>query len=171
MAPIGFFDVAYDEDAAGVACVLADTWDADMWLATVHDRIAVVPEPYKPGEFYRRELPVLLSLLSVLKPVPRILVIDGYVWLGEGVPGLGAHLFEACGAEIPVIGVAKTRYRGDHWSAQVRRGASHRPLYVTAAGVELAEAAAWIRGMHGERRIPSLLRKADALSRWALMVR
>jgi deoxyribonuclease V len=168
MAPIGFFDAAYATDAAGVACVLADRWEADWAVATCVERFALVPQPYQPGELYRRELPLLLSLLRYLDPLPRILVIDGYVWLGDGVPGLGAHLFEAYGETIPVIGVAKSRFRGDTWSAQVLRGASHRPLHVTAAGVELHDAAAWIRGMHGTHRIPALLQEVDRLSRSAL---
>lgn len=169
MAPLGFFDVAYGDDAAGVACVMADEWDARKWHTTAEKRVAFAPQPYQPGEFYRRELPPLLSLLDELDPLPRVLVIDGYVWLGEGVPGLGARLFEACGRISPVIGVAKSRYRDDTWSAQVLRGASQRPVYVTAAGVELSEAAACIQRMHGTHRIPALLKKADAASRLALV--
>jgi len=169
MAPIGFFDVAYAADAAGVACVLADTWEAELALATGAKRIALPPEPYQPGEFYRRELPLLLSLLEELHPLPRILVIDGYVWLGEAVRGLGAHLYEALGGSIPVIGVAKSRYRGDTWSAHVLRGASQRPLHVTAAGAEVSDAVAWVRRMHGAHRIPALLQQTDALSRSTLM--
>jgi deoxyribonuclease V len=171
MGPLAFLDVAYSADAAGVACVLTDTWEAQRAIHTVAKRIAGAPAPYEPGEFYRRELPLLLSLLHELHPrhpLPRVLVIDGYVWLGEDVPGLGARLFEAYGATIPVIGVAKSRYQGDTWSAPVLRGTSRRPLHVTAAGVGLSEAAGWIRLMHGTHRIPALLQQADHLSRAAL---
>jgi deoxyribonuclease V len=169
MAPIAFLDVAYDPDAAGVACVLADTWEAQCALATVTTHIASAPAPYQPGEFYRRELPLLVSLLKELDTLPRILVIDGYVWLGDGEPGLGAHLFEAYERTIPVVGVAKSRYRGDTWSAQVLRGDSRRPLHVSAAGIDLSQSARWIASMHGSHRIPTLLQQVDRLSRHALV--
>jgi deoxyribonuclease V len=168
MATIGFLDVAYAPDAAGVACVLADGWTSDTALATATRRIAGAATPYEPGELYRRELPLLLSLLEEIEQLPGILVVDGYVWLGDGLPGLGARLFEAYRATIPVIGVAKSRYQGDTWSAEVLRGVSRRPLHVTAAGVELSEAAGWIRRMHGAHRIPAFLQQADHLAREAL---
>jgi deoxyribonuclease V len=170
MAPLAFLDVAYAPDAAGVACVLADTWEAEYALATATTRIASAPAPYQPGEFYRRELPLLLSLLKEVDPLPRILVIDGYVWLADRDPGLGAHLFEAYGGTIPVVGVAKSRYRGDTRSAQVLRGGSRRPLHVTAAGVDLSQTARWIASMHGPHRIPTLLQQVDSLSRHALVL-
>jgi deoxyribonuclease V len=168
MAPISFLDVAYGADAAGVACVLAESWQAQVPLGHLARRIAHVPAPYQPGEFYKRELPLLLDLLRDLRPPPGIIVVDGYVWLGEGVPGLGARLFTALGGGQPVVGVAKSPYRGDTAAAQVLRGGSRRPLHVTAAGVALADAAAWVRGMHGAHRIPTLLKEVDRLSRKAL---
>ncbi len=44
-------------------------------------------------------------------PLPRYSVIDGYVWLDDqGKKGLGARLYDALDAQIPVIGVAKTLF-------------------------------------------------------------
>src|SRR5262249_50979417 len=62
--------------------------------------------PYEPGQFYRRELPYLVALVQELPALPDILVVDGYVWLGEGAPGLGAHLFEALDRRVAVVGIA-----------------------------------------------------------------
>jgi deoxyribonuclease V len=96
---------------------------------------------------------------------PQIVVIDGYVWLGEQKPGLGAHLYDVLGQQVAVVGVAKTLFTGAEPVELVLRGRSRTPLYVTAAGMDLAEAANHIRAMHGSHRIPTLLKRADQLSR------
>ena len=169
LAPIAVLDAAYAEDAAGVACVLAEGWTEAAPRAEITRRFAVAPAAYVPGEFYKRELPLLRSVIDDLGSTPAVVVIDGYVWLGaDGTRGLGAHLFEALRSTIPVIGVAKTRYRDDTWSERVCRGQSRRPLYVTAAGVSNATAAGLISGMHGDHRMPTLLQRADRLARRAL---
>jgi deoxyribonuclease V len=77
---------------------------------------------------------------------------------------LGWHLFDALESKIPVIGVAKSRFEGAP-AHEVYRGASRRPLYVTAAGMTLAKAAANIQAMHGAHRIPTLLQRVDRLAR------
>jgi deoxyribonuclease V len=162
---IAILDVAYTPDAAGVGCVLAEGWTAPAPAAEVARHMPGVPERYEPGAFYKRELPLLLAAIQGLAVEPDAYVIDGYVWLGPDKPGLGARLFERLGSGVPVIGVAKTAFRGDTWSTPVLRGQSQRPLLVTAAGMETAEAAALVSGMHGEHRIPTLLQRADRLAR------
>jgi deoxyribonuclease V len=163
--PIAILDAAYASNASGVACVLADAWTAAAARAELSRRFAGAPAAYVPGEFYKRELPLLLAVIGGLSTRPATLVIDGYVWLGaDGTPGLGGHLFQALQPAIPVIGVAKTQFGGDTWSTPVCRGNSRRPLYVTAAGVGAATAAALVSGMHGKNRIPTLLQRADRLA-------
>jgi deoxyribonuclease V len=69
-----------------------------------------------------------------------LLVIDGYPDLDPGGrPGLGAHAHAEFG--IPVIGVAKSRFRAATHAIPVSRGTSVRPLFVTAAGMPAADAA------------------------------
>jgi deoxyribonuclease V len=47
--------------------------------------------PYRPGEFYLRELPPLRAVLAGVSGL-GLLVIDGYADLDPaGRPGLGAH--------------------------------------------------------------------------------
>jgi deoxyribonuclease V len=168
-APIAVVDAAYAADAAGVACVLADSWIAATAQTEISRCFTCAPAAYVPGEFYKRELPLLRAVIDDLRPLPAVIVIDGYVWLGaDGTPGLGARLFEALQSAIPIIGVAKTGYRGDTWSERLCRGKSRKPLYVTAAGVDDATAARLISGMHGDHRIPTLLHHADRLARAAL---
>ena len=164
---IAIFDAAYTPDAAGVGCVLAEGWTASDAAAQLAKHVPGAPQEYEPGSFYKRELPLLLAMIQGLQAKPDVYVIDGYVWLGPEKPGLGAHLFERLGAGVPVVGAAKTPFRGDTWSAPVLRGQSLRPLHVTAAGMDTGRAAALVAVMHGEHRVPTLLRLADRLARAA----
>jgi len=75
------------------------------------ERTAVVPRvlPCRPGQFYLRELPPIRAVLDDLSGL-GLLVIGGYADLDPaGRPGLGAHPHAEFG--IPVIGVAKSRFR------------------------------------------------------------
>lgn len=164
---IAFLDVHYKSDKACAACVLAESWtDPSPGAAFVAEIGEVLP--YEPGSFYRRELPCLLAVLEKLPKPPGMLVIDGYVWLGaDRRPGLGARLHEASGG-TPVVGIAKTRFKGLEGSGlveRVYRGKSTNPLHVTAVGIDLEAAALAVSGMHGRHRIPELLRVVDRLAR------
>ena len=96
---------------------------------------------------------------------PQIIVIDGYVWLEENKIGLGGHLFAALNEKIPVVGVAKTRYKIHSKVREVLRGNSNNPLYVSAIGVGVDEAAKNVKNMHGEFRLPTLLKQVDQICR------
>jgi deoxyribonuclease V len=161
-------DVAYDESSgkARAACVLFRDWSS-AGPERIETADLVAGAPYEPGQFWRRELPCLLEVLVRLAEPPRLVIVDGYVWLDAAAarPGLGARLFAALDHRIPIVGVAKTPFAGDTWSARVLRGSSRRPLHVTSAGIDLAEAAAGIRAMHGAGRIPDLLRAVDRAAR------
>ena len=160
-------DVGYNDSAARAACVTFEDWeDADPIGAYTLDIDQV--EPYIPGQFYRRELPCLLAVLNQLPESPAAIVVDGYVWLdGGGRKGLGHHLYDALQQSVPVIGVAKTEFAGASQAVEIHRGSSQRPLFVTAVGIETDIAADYIRRMHGNSRIPTLLKRVDTLSRLA----
>lgn len=156
-------DVGYEDTIAYAAGVVSMDW-ADKVAVT--EDVVVIPhvEPYQSGEFFRRELPCLLAILKIL-PQPEAVVIDGYVWLNTaGKPGLGAYLYRELGEKVPVIGVAKTKFQGSH-AEEVLRGKSNRPLFVTSVGMETEIAATHIRSMHGNNRLPTLLKRADWLCR------
>jgi deoxyribonuclease V len=162
---IACVDVDYRERGAVAACVLLRDWPDAKPAAEAVVRIDAVA-PYVPGQFFRRELPCLLAVLEAVKVRPEVVVIDGYVWLGdEHDPGLGAYLFEALKREVAVIGVAKTKFLRATWDKEILRGRSQTPLHVTAAGVSLDQAAEHIQQMHGPHRIPTLLKRADQLCR------
>jgi deoxyribonuclease V len=158
-------DVAYNDLAANAACILFERWEA-MCPYDAYSRWSASPRPYISGRFHQRELPCLLGVLELLPEPPAVVVVDGFVWLGaDGKPGLGAHLYEALGNRTAVIGVAKNRYRDSLLAKPVLRGQSSRPLWVTAAGMDVEEAARFLRLMHGGSRIPTLLQIVDARAR------
>jgi deoxyribonuclease V len=161
-------DVAYHPDHAVVGVVGFEAWtDAHAGLERAL-RVEGPPAEYEPGAFYRRERPCLLAALAGLPEPPEVVVVDGYVFVGPGRPGLGAWLAAALaetGSAPIVVGVAKSGFSGATHALPVHRGDSRRPLYVDAQGVALETAAAWLRSMHGPHRLPSLLRRVDQLTR------
>ncbi len=158
-------DTHYTDTVARTAGVMFGEWTDEEPVSTHLVETTQVAE-YEPGSFYKRELPLILALLETVTPKPSAIVIDGYVQLDEdGRKGLGAHLFDSLGGKAPVIGVAKRTFKGSPHAVAVYRGGSQRPLYVTAAGVEKAEAADWIRSMSGDHRHPTLLKLVDRLCR------
>lgn len=154
-----------DETIAWAAAAVFDRIDAAEAVETA--RLARrVAAAYEPGAFYKRELPALLDVVGALAAPPDLVIVDGCATLGESaLPGLGWRLWDALGRAAPVIGVAKSRYRGAPETTELRRGGSKTPLFVTAAGLEQAEALALIAAMHGFHRLPTLLARADQLSR------
>jgi len=161
---IACVDVDYRDVGAVAACVCIEKWSDGTSVLESAIEINHV-EPYQPGQFYRRELPCILAVLKSLRDSPQVVIIDGYVWLGMQKPGLGAHLYEALDKQVPVIGVAKTHFVGAQPLALVTRGRSRTPLYITAAGIDVADAASKAKAMHGPFRIPTMLKRVDQLSR------
>jgi len=156
-------DVHYLDGARARAAVVAAR---DRRFSTVAwaeiAMVSGVPE-YQPGEFYRRELPPLKAVIPACEEL-GLIVVDGYVDLDpDGRPGLGAHVQAEFG--VPVIGVAKTAFRAATHAAEVLRGQSSRPLYVTAAGMTVADAAALVADMAGQFRLPDALKLVDRLAR------
>src|SRR5262249_40816990 len=100
-------DVGYTEAAARAACGVFDEW-----TDAAPGEVCVVAQPaaaeYQPGSFYLRELPPLHAVLERVPHTLDVVIIDGYVWLGDAQAGLGARLHEALACRGAVVGVAKT---------------------------------------------------------------
>lgn len=160
-------DVGYDGTKANAASVAFQNWTNDT---PIHSNKIIINNiaDYEPGQFYKRELPCLIQSLKHydLDKIDTI-IIDGFVWLNsDKKAGLGAYLFEALDKKIPIIGVAKRKFHGENvFMKTVERGKSKNPLFITAEGIELNEAALHIKSMHGNYRIPTLLKEVDRLSR------
>lgn len=157
------FDTYYSDKKAKTVAIGFNAW-TDAQPSEVFTEIFDDVADYQPGEFYKRELPCIVSLLSRIDLTKiEIIVIDGFVILDDnGKPGLGGHLYAHLDQKIPVIGVAKTNFALINESKrEVFRGESERPLFITALGVDLDVASNNIRCMHGDYRIPTLLKYLD----------
>ena len=156
-------DVHYRSENTKTVAVLFDKWtdsEAKQFLV----KYSGEAEEYIPGEFYKRELPCLLSILEdVSYETIDCIIIDGFVYLDDQQkPGLGAYLYQKLEEKIPVIGVAKSNFlKNKKSSIELLRGESTKPLYVTAVGINLNEAAENIGNMDGNFRMPTLLQQLD----------
>jgi deoxyribonuclease V len=157
-------DVDYRDDHAMAAGLMFDQWDSAKPIAQEVVKVSPI-QPYEPGAFYKRELPCLQAVLQRFQGHPiETIIIDAFVELGPGHPGLGWHLYQALGQTIPVVGVAKTAFHSAQ-AEEVYRGQSQTPLYVTSLGLTVQQAADQVRRMHGPYRLPTLLKQVDRLCR------
>ena len=161
------FDTYYFENKAKTVCIEFINW-YDINNYKVYSEIINDVEDYISGEFYKRELPCILSLLKKIeiKNVEAI-IIDGYVYLNDEMKfGLGAYLYESLNKKVPIIGVAKTNFATIVKNkATILRGNSKKPLFITSVGMELNEAVEKIITMGGQYRIPSILKELDRLTK------
>ena len=160
---VALFDVDYKENKAHAAAIVINNWQSDAPVKTYTTIIENI-EDYKPGEFYKRELPCLVSLINLVEEEINTLVVDSYVWVGKK-KGLGAYLYDFLKSKYPVIGVAKSRFKDNNQCVEVFRGNSNNPLYVSAIGTDLIEAKDCIASMTGKYRMPTMLKLVDKLSK------
>ena len=156
-------DVHYQGDEYAVASgVLFRDWASPIAERSVSVCVNDI-KPYKSGRFFERELPCVLALLRSIDEMLDVIVIDGYVTLGEEkYAGLGTHVYNAIEKKTPIIGVAKNSFNGTPEECKVFRGKSQNPLYVTSVGLDLHQAKRNIALMHGAYRVPTLLKLTDS---------
>jgi len=158
-------DVQYSQNSAAIAGVLFKSWqdeDTQKEYVSLMDGVA----DYEPGKFFKRELPCILKLIEDHRLKPECIVVDGFVFLdGFSKPGLGKHLFDTLNGAVSVIGIAKKRYKDIDSQFEVYRGDSRKPLYVTAVGIETQQAKRNILAMHGNSRLPTLIKRVDQICR------
>ncbi len=161
------FDTYYFDNKAKTVCLSFEDWNIE-YNYNVFTEIIYDVEEYVSGEFYKRELPCILSLLSKIE-LEKItaIIIDGFVFLNdENKFGLGAYLYEKLDKKIPIIGVAKKDFATiQNNRLELYRGKSKNPLFITSVGIDLVQASQKIREMNGEYRIPTLLKKLDRLTK------
>ena len=158
-------DAYYFNNKAKVSGGLFQSW-TDSAFCKVYNCDCDDVLPYEPGSFYQRELPCLKKLIYKISEPIEVIIIDGYVTLGSDMKkGLGAHLYEELNQRIPVIGVAKSKFKDTPEECFVFRGQSLSPLYITCLGIPLEMAKKYINSMVGEYRIPLLLKEIDKISR------
>lgn len=139
--------------------------------------------PYVPGLLSFREAPAMLDALGRLSLTPDLLLVDGQGIAHPRRLGLAAHV--GLLADIPTIGVAKTRlvgryeepgaergawspliHRGDVVGAVLRTRPGTRPLFVSVGHrVSLLTAIDLVLRCTPKFRLPEPIRLADRLSR------
>ncbi|MTI31279.1 endonuclease V [Xanthovirga aplysinae] len=158
------FDVQYYDDYAKAIGLGFDNWRDSKPKLILAQKIYGVKE-YVSGEFYKRELPCILTLLKKfdLENI-ELIIIDGYVQLNkDGKLGLGGYLYKALNGKIPVIGIAKSSfYSAKGIIKELIRGQSKKPLYISSIGIESVKACKLIKSMSGDYRIPTLLQILDS---------
>lgn len=138
--------------------------------------------PYVPGLLSFREIPVILKALEKLSKPPDLLLCDGQGYAHPRRLGIASHL--GILADIPAIGVAKTRLIGTHdtvpgnkggWTSLVdndevigavlRTRENVKPLYISAGHrVSLATSLSYVMQCITRYKLPETTRQAHALS-------
>lgn len=161
------FDTHYISNKAKTVCLAFESWAKTETFEVYTETLDGV-EDYISGEFYKRELPCILSLLKKIKlELLEAIIVDGFVYLDDFERlGLGGRLYESLESKVPVIGVAKTNFASIEKNKRALiRGKSKNPLYITAIGIDLDTATELIQQMGGENRIPTALKKLDTLTK------
>lgn len=161
------FDTYYFDGKAKTVCLSFDDWTIQENV-TIYSELLDDVDEYISGEFYKRELPCILSLLKQISiETVDVIIVDGFVYLDDDHKfGLGAYLHHTLDEKVPVIGVAKTNFASiEKNKAALLRGKSERPLFITAVGIDLHKAASLIKNMEGEYRIPTILKRLDTLTK------
>ncbi|MEM7330837.1 MAG: deoxyribonuclease V [Chloroflexota bacterium] len=138
--------------------------------------------PYIPGLLSFREIPAVLDALSSLKITPDLLLCDGQGIAHPRRLGLAAHL--GLLADIPSIGVAKTRFIGKHGDLEEEKGAIQplmdkgeqigvvlrsrtgvKPLYISVGHrISLDTAVDYVLRCTPKYRLPETTRQAHKLA-------
>jgi deoxyribonuclease V len=141
------------------------------------------PFPYRTGLLSFREVPILMAALAQLKERPDVVLVDGQGIAHPRGLGLAAHL--GLVADLPTIGVAKSRLLGEGEEPDLAAGSSKaliwkgkqvglilrtqkgkKTLYVSPGHrVTLPDCLEITLGCVTRYRLPLPLRQADLLSR------
>lgn len=161
---IACVDVQYHEDDSAIsACVVFEDFNSGDYIEIKKVKIEKVEE-YISGQFYKRELPCILKVIEDLHI--DLLIIDGYVDFGsEKEPALGKYLYDKLNYKIPIIGVAKNPNKSYKNCSSIIRGESSKPLWISSVGTDIKYAMEVILKMHGEYRLPTLLKLVDSICR------
>ncbi|MFD2581942.1 endonuclease V [Pedobacter vanadiisoli] len=161
------FDSYYYDNKAKTVCLAFENWTTTNDFSVYYEILEDIEE-YIPGEFYKRELPCILSLLKKIKfKKIDVIVVDGFVFLDDNNRlGLGGHLYKQLEEKVPIIGVAKTNFASlVNNKRELKRGESKNPLFITSIGLDPDKAVEYIGSMAGDYRIPKLLQHLDSLTK------
>jgi deoxyribonuclease V len=175
-------DVGYDNaDAVSRAAVTVLSFP-DLQLQQQSVVRSPTTFPYVPGFLSFREVPAVLDALANISPMPDLILCDGQGLAHPRRFGLACHLGVVTG--IATIGVAKTRFIGEHsevgfdrgcWQplldgpetvgAALRTQAGVKPIDVSIGHkVSLLQAIEYVLRCAPKYRLPETTRSADQLT-------
>ncbi|MGH0032188.1 MAG: deoxyribonuclease V [Myxococcota bacterium] len=172
-------DCAFSRD--GALCLSAAVcWDVAE-KRVVEEQVVVRPLtfPYVPGLLSFREAPAELAALRALRTTPDALMVDGHGLAHPRRFGIACHVGVV--ADLPTVGVAKSRLVGVHREPGLARGARTAlrdgperigtvlrtrqgvaPVFVSIGhAVDLPTAERWVLACGGGFRLPEPTRQAD----------
>jgi deoxyribonuclease V len=176
-ADIGFEDNNRTTRAAVAVLELPDLNEVEAAVVRQPTRF-----PYVPGLLSFREVPAVLDALEGLRRQPDLILCDGQGYAHPRRFGLACHL--GILADLPTIGVGKTRLIGSYtepadvrgaWEplidgdetigAVLRSRAGTRPIFVSLGHrISLATAIAYVMRCTGRYRLPETTRRAHRLA-------
>ncbi|MGB5900994.1 MAG: deoxyribonuclease V [Geitlerinemataceae cyanobacterium] len=176
-------DVGYEENNTVSRSAVAVLSFPDLQLQETAIAARPTPFPYIPGLLSFREVPAILDALEKLRTTPNILLCDGQGYAHPRRFGLACHLGVL--TNLPSIGVAKSRYIGEHQELPPPRGSwqplihdnetigavlrtqnNIKPVYVSVGHrIGLLTAIEYVLRCTPKYRLPETTRQADRLSR------
>ncbi|MBD2042441.1 deoxyribonuclease V [Microcoleus sp. FACHB-672] len=179
---VGGVDVGYDLANSITRAAVVVLSFPDLQLHSSAIALQPTTFPYIPGFLSFREVPAILDALEMLTVAPDLLLCDGQGLAHPRRFGLACHLGVL--ANIPAIGVAKTRFIGEHDPVPADRGswqplrhqgevigavlttrAGAKPIYVsTGHQISLASAIDYVLRCTPKYRLPETTRLADRLA-------
>lgn len=166
-----YIDAKYNDDGSWKAAgAMFTSWkdnNPKYYVLTSND-VEIEINEYIPGQFYKRELPVIKAFIDYHQITPDVLIVDGYIFLkhenGNVSLGLGGHVAKVFVSFKDIIGVAKSKFcRNDEISELIYRGKSKNPLYVQSLNFKKYKTD--IESMNGEYRIPEIFKQVDYLTK------
>ncbi len=175
-------DVGYDNmDAVSQAAITVLSFP-DLQLQQQAVVCRPTAFPYIPGFLSFREVPAVLDALEKISPMPDLILCDGQGIAHPRRFGLACHLGVLTG--IATIGVAKTRFIGEHSEVGLDRGSWQplqdcgqtvgavlrtqtgvKPIYVSIGHkVSLISAIEYVLRCALKYRLPETTRLADQLT-------
>ncbi|HIK32982.1 MAG TPA: deoxyribonuclease V [Oscillatoriales cyanobacterium M59_W2019_021] len=176
-------DVGYEANNTVSRSAIAVLSFPDLQLQETAIARRPTPFPYIPGLLSFREVPVVLDALEKLTIAPDLLLCDGQGYAHPRRFGLACHLGVL--VDLPAIGVAKSRYIGQHAELPTPRGSWQpltdngetigavlrtqtgvKPIYVSVGHrISLPTAIDFTLRCTPQYRLPETTRQADRLSR------
>ena len=175
-------DVGFENNYATTKAAVAVLTYPDLKLVEKTSACLPTTFPYIPGYLSFREIPAILAALEQVQITPDLILCDGQGLAHPRRFGLACHLGVLL--DLPTIGVAKSRFIGEHqevspekgqWQpltqegeiigAVLRSRTNVKPIYISIGHrISLPTAIKYVMGCLTKYRLPETTRWADKLA-------